>query len=118
MNFKEHAYEHLSRYKKERLGIHRCGYWKGVEYSHILPWDQRKANFLDSIRATMWDYIAERSAPTGPVGKGYLHQCFHHLNSSQAMCMNLFFPFVQKGKDLPEILLKQAGASGAIRSVK
>jgi hypothetical protein len=39
-----------------------------------------------------------------------LHRFFHHLNSSQALCFNLFFPFIgEDGKTVDSRLVKALG---------
>jgi len=82
--------EHLSVYKR-KLGIPEdekgIFYRRGerLEYGHILrALRGRKMNFLPSIREPLWSYVLEKEIE--------LHTCFLHLNSSQAMCMNFFYP--------------------------
>lgn len=82
--------KHMKEYKLERLGVTENGIWNknGKEYPHILPEALLKLNLLETYRKEFWAYFDRRE----PQIK--LHHDFHHLNSSQAMCFNLFFPFL------------------------
>ena len=79
---------HLSEYKLSRLGISEEGIWRrnGKRYPHILPESHRVENLLETYRADLDAYIERTSTLER-------HRDFHHLNSSQAMCLNLFYPF-------------------------
>jgi hypothetical protein len=92
---------HLATYKRNRLGVAEDGLWRGngQPYGHILPKSLRKLNILEGIRAEFWDFWKSTGSK--------LHEDFHHLNSSQAMCFNLFFPLMLKSTGsslLPRIL--------------
>lgn len=79
---------HLSEYKLLRLGISEEGIWRrnGKRYPHILPESHRVENLLETYRADLDAHIEGTSTLER-------HRDFHHLNSSQAMCLNLFYPF-------------------------
>lgn len=100
---------HLTRYKQERLGVRERGIWSGNRkpYGHILPVDLKHLNLLETIRREFMEY---RAAPEGKAVK--LHRDFHHLNSSQALAFNLFFPFVGRLVTDDTPLLAQFGARG------
>jgi hypothetical protein len=82
-------WRHLALYKRERLGVEEDGVSarQRRSYPHILPESLRKLNILEPIRREFWKY----GEATGLVRQ--LHRDFHHLNSSQALAFNLFFPF-------------------------
>lgn len=81
--------ENLSIYKKNTLGIDKNGMWKGSEYSHILPFDNRYENIINKgFREDLKKLISQDA----------LHFGFPHLNSSQALALNLFGPLVLEGK--------------------
>jgi hypothetical protein len=82
---------HLTRYKRQRLGISLNGTWDGKSYSHILPLDLKWLNIIETIRHELGVFLGTRP-------KVRLHRYFHHLNSSQAMAFNLFFPFFMTHK--------------------
>ena len=82
--------KHLARYAMRRLGVQEMGVYDGREYAHVLPYRQRYLNFLEGIRAELQDYLLAK-----PEIK--LHRYFHHLNSSQAFALNLFFPYFSAG---------------------
>lgn len=79
---------HLAAYKRNRLGVAEDGLWRGngQPYAHILPRSLQELNILEGIRAEFWDFWKGTGSR--------LHEDFHHLNSSQAMCFNLFFPLM------------------------
>lgn len=81
----------LSSYKSVHLGIEQDGIWKRNKkaYPHILPENLYMLNILESFRDEFWEYFDSKHS-----GSIRLHQDFHHLNSSQALCFNLFFPFI------------------------
>ena len=85
MSFQSQLKDHLGDYKISNLGILEDGFWRSKPYRHILPEELYKLNILETIRDEFWDYFETRQGPN-------LHKDFHHLNSSQAMCFNLFFP--------------------------
>ena len=80
---------HLATYKRTVLGIHEDGTWSrtGKSYSHILPAAQQDLNFISFSRDLTVKYLAERPHIQR-------HRDFHHLNSSQAMCINLMCPLL------------------------
>jgi hypothetical protein len=91
-NYDQRIKLHLASYKITRLGVGQNGFWKRRDntYPHILPEQFREYNILEPYRNEFWKYYAEQEK----LGTLKLHRDFHHLNSSQAMCFNLFFPFV------------------------
>jgi hypothetical protein len=105
MDFRKWAYEHLSQYKVDTLGIEGDGifHYRGREVpkAHILPIAERDKNILEQYSER---YFASEHADIK------LHQYFHHLNSSQALCINLFYPLIAENSldhfmsylDLPE----------------
>lgn len=78
---------HLADYAAERLGVREPGVYRGRYYRHILPYRFRFLNILESYRAEIQDYLRKNPSI-------HLHRYFHHLNSSQALTFNLFFPFL------------------------
>jgi hypothetical protein len=85
--------QHLAAYKRERLGVQIDGLWlkDSRTYPHILPEDLRWLNLHETIRAEFLAYW-ERGTP-----RFALHRDFHHLTSSQAMAVNLLFPWFGLG---------------------
>lgn len=97
---------HLAHYKRERLGVNADGVavrWKR-SYPHILPEPLRRLAILETIRAEFWQYGEERELGR-PEARIRLHRDFHHLNSSQALAFNLFFPFFRGGDEAAKVLL-------------
>ena len=80
---------HLSRlsdYKRNFLGITECGEWNNRSYSHILPLKNKFENIIGSdYKNEIIEIINNENIE--------LNDHFHHLNSSQALGFNLFFPF-------------------------
>jgi hypothetical protein len=99
--------EHLTAYKENRLGVHESGTWSGNQktYGHILPIELKRLNLIETIRREFIEYLES------PQGDGIrLHKDFHHLNSSQALAFNLFFPYVGGMGADPSQLLALLGA--------
>jgi hypothetical protein len=88
--YRDLMWSHLSKYRMDRLGISDCGTWNGRPYSHILPPELRCLNFLEAFQAEIQEHLRENP-------QVHLHRNFHHLNSSQAFALNLFFPFLHSG---------------------
>jgi len=86
--FQRRARRWLSDYKQEVLGVEEDGIWlrNGKRYSHILPQEKYRLSILSSFRDEFWEWFGKQRPQI------QLHSDFHHLNSSQALCFNLFFP--------------------------
>lgn len=101
--------KHLATYKRLRLGVKETGIYlhKGreVRHAHILPKELKWLNILEPFRSEIRGYLnAHREIR--------LHKYFHHLNSSQAFALNLFFPFFENGASAP--VLRALGTKGAV----
>jgi hypothetical protein len=86
---------HLVDYKLNVLEIEECGNWwkNNKQYPHILPEECKYENILNNeFRPELKEIIASSK----------LHRGFHHLNSSQALALNLFGPF-SSGNKLEEL---------------
>ncbi len=90
-NFQYDRKVKLSTFKTANLTAEQ-GLWRDLHYDHILPVDQREKNIIFAFREDFWTYYKGTSIK--------LHQYFHHLNSSQALCFNLFFPLFHYDKRL------------------
>jgi hypothetical protein len=104
--FADRAKRHMAEYRLGRLGIAESGTWRknGKAYAHILPEAQKQANIVKPIRDEFWRDFADY-AKQGVK----LHDGFHHLNSSQAMCFSLFYPYVIGGGKEAEVLQRALG---------
>jgi len=95
MNFKSEIIEHLSNYRIQKMGDLDKGIWKRkdkvYEFDHILPKKKNtiKLNILERYRESFYN---------SELSKISYHRFFHHLNSSQAMCINFFFPLFKEKK--------------------
>lgn len=98
--YREKMWRHLADYKQYVLGVQRNGVWRGnnKEYPHILPFGYQHLNILETYREEFWKFFRTSTIK--------LHSDFHHLSSSQAMCFNLFFPFLVEDKKHMQILRK------------
>lgn len=89
MIFRDLACAHLSQYKSVFLEVIEDGIYnyrgKNIPKTHILPLLNRDKNIIEPYREHFFlsDYA-----------KIKLHKYFHHLNSSQALCINLFYPLI------------------------
>ena len=86
--FRSQMLEIASKVKVKGTGnaneqITEDGPWSrnSVSYPHILPVAHQNLNFLERYRSEMVAYLASEPSVKQ-------HQDFHHLNSSQAMCLN------------------------------
>jgi len=111
-DFVKRVKTHLAAYKIKTLNVSNNGVWKKNKqpYPHILPAEQNELNILETISSPFWKSFDKSGVE--------LHSDFHHLNSSQAMCFNLFFPFMGKKEVLANILLNEAGVSGVVQKVR
>ena len=93
MTYQNEIKEWLSEFKMTHFKGLGNGIWKRnkKQYSHILPVNNLFDNFLPQYKAELTDYIQKNK-------KIKLHQDFHHLNSSQAMCLNMFYPLIKEKK--------------------
>src|SRR5690554_2262105 len=101
MTYQEKIKAHLKVYKNDNFKEIEDGKWKRNKktYSHIFPEDKWKLNLLTPYEHELEKYIEEKKIKK--------HTDFHHLNSSQAMCLNFFYPLI-KEKEL-DIILKIIG---------
>ncbi|WP_156968950.1 PGN_0703 family putative restriction endonuclease [Arenimonas metalli] len=103
MTFRDQACAHLCGYRKNNLGLaeegvfvhRRIPHHKG----HILPKGSEQRNLLEGYRDLFF---------ASEYGATDRHRYFHHLNSSQGLCFNLFFPLIHE-KQLP-LLVRSIGS--------
>lgn len=93
MKFKDKVINSLAVYRKNKLGINELGVfnYRGQELlkEHILPTNFKTHNIIQNYRDSFY------SSPSSEIE---FHKYYHHLNSSQALCINLFFPLIQENK--------------------
>lgn len=106
--FSRNVKAHLARYKTDALDVTADGLWKGNNrpYPHILPRSEERVNILEPFRDDFWKYFDCEGCD-----EFTLHKDFHHLNSSQALCFNLFYPFIHAGRRHLPLLLDQLDLS-------
>ena len=90
----EDIYQHLAKYKRNVLGIMENGEWRKNPYKHILPKKHLNINFIQSKYYNALLKLTECKSIK-------LHKDFHHLNSSQALCFNLFVPIREEKRFQP-----------------
>ena len=102
ISYQEELNRHLSLYKRAVLGIEADGIYKrdGRARPHILPIEQSDANILPEAVAAL-NFLLSKP--------GSRHVDFHHLNSSQAFALNLFFPYFSAGDVGASVLLAALG---------
>jgi hypothetical protein len=105
-SFSSKLKEHLGQYRGDVLNVTEFGIRNGRAYEHILSNERRELNILPSIRDSFWVWFAQH------LDESSLHRDFRHLNSSQAMAFNLFYPAIA-GLD-SGALLKVLGIEGVI----
>ena len=104
--FQRRAKRWLSTYKREVLGVEEDGIWvrNRKAYVHILPQVKYQLNILPSVRDEFWKWFSSQHIQ--------LHSDFHHLNSSQALCFNLFFPMLRGNGQALGVLLSALKIDG------
>jgi hypothetical protein len=82
----------LSEHKTTHYKDLEDGIWKRNKrpYPHILPIDNWFDNLLPEYKTELKNYIVDKKIKR--------HRDFHHLNSSQAMCLNFFYPLIIEKK--------------------
>jgi hypothetical protein len=98
--------EQLEQYNRLNLNAEAPGVFTGRDGRvhdkwHVLAKDSWRKNFLDSCKQFVVDRKGNRlSVRVGDreLPEISLHRYFHHLNSSQALCLNLFLPLIHEGK--------------------
>ena len=110
-SFAQSLQRHLALYKVGRLGVKEAGVFvyrgREIKRAHILPKELKWLNLLESYRAEIQAYLSANPGVR-------LHKYFHHLNSSQAFALNLFYPFFEHG-GTPQ-LLRALGVEGSVES--
>ena len=101
--------EQLSSYRENILGVREKGTFthlgKQLSYGHILPTGHKWMNILEPFQPEVRAYIEASGVE--------LHRYFHHLNSSQAFALNLFYPFFKRRQSA--VLLKALGLHGTAK---
>lgn len=97
MTFEQLMKAHLSNYKVKKLALTRPEKWRGgrMDYHYILPANKRDLNLLGNYRMAVRQYIDGEDIK--------LQGDFHHLNSSQALSFNFFYPLIAE-EQLPLLL--------------
>jgi hypothetical protein len=107
VSYQEQLKKHLGQYKKTFLGIDADGEFvkagKRKLYRHILP-------IADKWRNLFPEALSVRDHSPG----FRFHHLFHHLNSSQALAINLFFPYFNGGIESKTVLLDALGSGGSL----
>lgn len=107
-NFINKVKAHLGKYKENTLKISEDGVFihngKKYEYDHIIPKDRYQLNILEKYRTDFFDSSYSKNIT--------LHRYFHHLNSSQAMCINFFYPLINE--KLLEKILEVLNVKGSV----
>lgn len=108
--YAKELHRHLAAYKASRLGVKEAGVFihkgKEVRHGHILPKDLKWLNILEPFRAEVREFVEAHPEIR-------LHKYFHHLNSSQALALNLFFPLFEGGTS--SRLLRALGIKGSVK---
>lgn len=108
LSYRQEMWRHLADYRVSALGVNLNGIWRKNrrEYAHILPFGYQHLNILTPYLEEFWKFFRSSTIK--------LHSDFHHLSSSQAMCFNLFFPFIAEGKKHLPILSEIFSIEGVV----
>lgn len=94
IEFYNNVKRHMRDYKKNILEIQENVEINKKTYYHILPPCAKKFNILSPYTEKFWTFSKANQIP--------IHSDFSHLNSSQALCFNFFFPLLDSEKKLSE----------------
>ncbi|MGK4568162.1 PGN_0703 family putative restriction endonuclease [Flavobacterium sp. 3HN19-14] len=100
MTYQDEIKKHFEDNKKKLFEkVLEDGKWRNSvkKYPHILPKEEQILNLLPTYRIALNEYLNNNKNALKK------HIYFHHLNSSQAMCLNFFFPLFEE-KELDIIL--------------
>lgn len=95
MSFREDTLIHLSEYREKVLCIKESGIFnyrgRKIPKDHILPNPVifKRLNIIDIFRDDFYNSIYSDIS---------FHIYFHHLNSSQGLCVNLFYPLINNDR--------------------
>lgn len=107
MDFQTRVKNHLGTYKCNVMGVAEAGIfnYQGKEYylDYILPLDNKELNIMEKYRQDFFDSKYKNIK---------FHRYFHHLNSSQAMCINFFYPLIKEKK--LEDIIRLIGLNGEV----
>ena len=96
LTYQKRLEKHLADYKLQRLGIEANGTFtyrgKTRAYRHILPRELKWLNVPEPYRREIREYVTN--------SKIRPHKFFHHLNSSQAFALAVFYPYLSNAPDL------------------
>jgi hypothetical protein len=111
MSYQNDLKQHLTEYKKVQLRITEPGVFRhqgrDLLFGHILPVESASLNLFEEAREFQQTYPDVK-----------LHRYFHHLNSSQAFAINLFFPFFSGTPQAAAALLRALGSAGTLAGWK
>ena len=93
MDYNKETKENLIQYKKDVLKV----FEKGINgndglkrpYEHVLPARLKNQNIIGNYREQFFN---------SEYAEIDYHECFHHLNSSQALCINMFYPLIAESR--------------------
>lgn len=112
MTYQDRLAKHLSEYRSSVLEVVEPGifHYRGREIpkEHILDPGSKWLNILPGARDQVKAFVSNR-----PTLK--LHRYFHHLNSSQALALNLFVPFFDGDRESASYLLRALGQAGTLK---
>lgn len=90
MNFQDKMRERLSEYKKKKFPDVQDGLYQGRPYGHIFPKGEQNRNLIE--------YYHDDILKNPHYRKEDLHIYFNHLNSTEALSFNFFFPLLIEKK--------------------
>lgn len=94
MTYQDEIKTHLTTYKELKFKGFPHGLWRNnpdniLKYAFVSKYDNN--NLIETFQEEYLEY--EKEIDT----KIKRHMYFHHMNSSQAMCINFFYPLYKEG---------------------
>ena len=85
-DFRSKAMSHMKNYKEKFLRLSESVDYKGRKYDHILPEKHYELNFSPEV--------SEKLISSKFLSTIHWNRYSHHLNSSQVMAVNFFYPLI------------------------
>lgn len=93
MTYQDTVKAHMANYTTSEItNAVKGGLYSGKAYPHILKAANDNLNIMPKFREEIKKEVIDEKAPH----KIKKHMYFHHLNSSQAMCINFFYPLIKE----------------------
>jgi len=96
MAYRNKVIEHLEDYKQHKFPKHLNGYWMRSKPPKVLKYAFRKKDATNNEEDENIISFYQKQFIKSRFSAIKRHMYFHHMNSSQAMCVNFFYPLYKE----------------------